>query len=100
LYQSLRALCAPSLPNPLVKCVFELKAIAVNGEFPGVPQHRKLAESTVYALKYIEASTVEKLYTFTVTEEVLEELTAVAEEYTKYFMDRKFKSLEILKTLC
>ena len=24
LYQSLRALCAPALPNPLVKCIFEL----------------------------------------------------------------------------
>lgn len=100
LYQSLRALCAASLPNPLVKCVFELKAIAVNGEFPGVPQNKKLAESTVYALHYIETSTVEKLYTFNVTEEVLQELKEVAGEYRRYFMDRQFKSLEILETLC
>lgn len=100
LYQSLRALCAPSLPNPLVKCVFELKAIVVNGEFPGVPQNKKLTDSTIYALNYIEASPVEKLYTFNVTEEVLRELTEVAEEYRRYFMDRQFKSLEILKTLC
>ena len=100
LYQSLRALCAPALQNRLVKCIFELKAIAVNGEFPGVPQKRKLADSTVYALHYIEASSIEKLYTFAVTETVLEELTEVAEEYREHFMDRKFKSLEILKTLC
>ena len=100
LYQSLRALCAPALPNPLVKCIFELKSIAVNGEYPGVPQNRKLTESTIYALHYIETSPIEKLYTFTVTEEVLAELTSVAEEYRKYFMDRQFKSLEILKTLC
>lgn len=100
LYQSLRALCAPALPNPLVKCIFELKSIAVNGEYPGVPRNRKLTESTIYALHYIETSPIEKLYTFTVTEEVLAELTSVAEEYRKYFMDRQFKSLEILKTLC
>lgn len=100
LYQSLRALCAPALPNPLVKCIFELKSIAVNGEYPGVPQNRKLTESTIYALRYIETSPIEKLYTFTVTEEVLAELISVAEEYRKYFMDRQFKSLEILKTLC
>lgn len=100
LYQSLRALCAPALPNPLVKCIFELKSIAVNGEYPGVPRNRKLTESTIYALHYIETSPIEKLYTFTVTEEVLTELTSVAEEYRKYFMDRQFKSLEILKTLC
>ncbi|MBO5337738.1 MAG: DNA repair protein RecO [Lachnospiraceae bacterium] len=100
LYQSLRALCAPALPNPLVKCIFELKAIAVNGEFPGIPTDRKLEESTQYAIHYIAESPVEKLYTFTVTDTVLVELKQVAKEYRKRFMDRKFKSLEILKTLC
>ncbi len=100
LYQSLRALCAPSLPNALIKSIYELKAIVVNGEFPGVPQKRKLAESTVYAINYIAASPIEKLYTFTVTDEVLAELSQVAGEYRKRFMDRKFKSLEILETLC
>lgn len=100
LYQSLRALCAPSLPNRLIKCIFELKAIAVNGEYPGPPGNRKLAESTLYTLHYIETSPIEKLYTFTVTDEVFCELSGVAEEYRKYFMDRQFKSLEILKALC
>lgn len=100
LYQSLRALCSPALPNPLVQCVFELKAIVVNGEFPGVPTDRKLEDSTVYAINYIAESPVEKLYTFTVTDSVLRELTGVAADYRKRFMDRKFKSLEILKTLC
>ena len=100
LYQSLRALCSPALPNPLVQCVFELKAIAVNGEFPGIPADRKLEESTVYALRYIVESPVEKLYTFTVTEPVLQELRQIAKEYRERILDRKFKSLEILKTLC
>lgn len=100
LYQSLRALCAPSLPNPLVKCIFELKAIAVNGEFPGVPTDRKYEESTVYALHYIVASSIEKLYTFQVTDTVFEELKGIAEQYCKRFMNHNFKSLEILTTLC
>lgn len=100
LYQSLRALCAPSLPNPLVRCIFECKAIAVNGEFPGPPRDEKLEESTVYALQYIAASPIEKLYTFTVTDMVLEQMKAVAARYMKQFVGRDFKSLEVLKTLC
>ena len=100
LYQSLRALGSASLPNPLVQCVFELKAIAVNGEFPGIPTDRKLEESTIYALRYIVESPVEKLYTFTVAESVLQELRQIAKEYRERILDRKFKSLEILKTLC
>lgn len=100
LYQSMRALCAPSLPNELIKCIFELKAIVVNGEYPGPPTDRTLDKSTVYALHYIATSTIEKLYTFTVNDNVLQELSRVAEEYRRRFTDREFKSLEILKTLC
>ncbi len=100
LYQSLRALCAESLPNPLVKCVFECKAIAVNGEFPGVPKDRELEQGTVYALQYIAASPVEKLYTFTVSNSVLAQLQQVADNYMKKFVGREFKSLEVLQTLC
>ncbi len=100
LYQSMRALCAPALSNELIKCIYELKAIVVNGEYPGPPKDRRLEESTLYALHYIATSSIEKLYTFTVTDKVLQELRQVAEEYRRRFTDREFKSLEILKTLC
>lgn len=100
LYQSLRALCAAALPNRLVRCVFECKALAVNGEFPGPPQDASLEESTVYALRYIAASTVEKLYTFTVTEKVLGQLEEIAEKYMRKYVGHHFKSLEVLQTLC
>ena len=99
LYQSLRALCAASLPDPLVRGVFECKAIAVNGEFPGPPADRELEESTVYCLQYIASSPIEKLYTFAVTDTVLEQLKQVAEEYMKRFVGRDFKSLEVLQNL-
>ncbi len=106
LYQSLRALCAPSLPNPLVRCVFECRAMAVNGEFPRdfrtgayLPGDEALGESAVYALGYIAASPVEKLYTFTVTDPVLEEMKGAAARYMKHFVGRNFKSLEVLQSL-
>ncbi|MBQ7918330.1 MAG: DNA repair protein RecO [Lachnospiraceae bacterium] len=99
LYQSLRALCAESIPNPLIQSIFEIKSIVVNGEFPGIPSDWKLTESTMYALSYIVESSVEKLYTFKVSEEVLCELREAAAFYRDKFMDREFKSLEILQSL-
>lgn len=99
LYQSLRALESKAIPNRLVKCVFECKTLGVNGEFPGVPRDKKLEQSTVYALQYIAASPVEKLYTFTVTETVLEQLEEVSAEYMKKYVGHHFKSLEILQVL-
>ena len=40
---------------------------------------------------------VEKLYTFIVTDSVLEQLGEIAAKYRKRFIDRRFKSLEILR---
>ena len=100
LYQTLRALCAPSLDNRLVKCIFEIKAIAINGEFPGLPTDRQLQESTEYTVEYIVTSPIEKLYTFTVTDPVLLELESLSALYRTHFIDKELKSLEILQTLC
>jgi DNA repair protein RecO (recombination protein O) len=99
LYQSLRALEKQSLKDRLVRYIFELKALAVNGEFPGMPREGEWEKSTEYAVYYIEHSSVEKLYTFTVTEKVLGELGKIADIYRERFIDRTFKSLEILDNL-
>ncbi len=100
LYQTLRALCAPSLDNRLVRCIYEIKAIAVNGEFPGLPTDRLLEQSTAYAVEYIVKSPIEKLYTFTVTNTVLLELESLSTLYRTRFIEKELKSLEILQTLC
>ncbi|MGN0330653.1 MAG: DNA repair protein RecO [Kineothrix sp.] len=99
LYQSLRALQLPSLRRELVRCIFEAKALVYNGEYPGLPEGRDWMESTVYAMNYIADSPVEKLYTFTVTEEVLDQLREITDLYRRRFVDREFKSLSILAEL-
>ncbi len=100
LYQSMRALCSPALPNRLVKCIYEIRTVVVNGEYPGIPVDRKFEDAAVYALNYIAESPIEKLYTFTVTDKVLEELEEIAEGYMSTFVDREMKSLKVLQTLC
>lgn len=97
LYQSLRALQLPSLHKELIRYIFEIKALTLNGEYPGLPENREYLDSTVYTMNYITESTVERLYTFTVSEEVLSELRAIADGFRKRFMDREMKSLTILE---
>lgn len=130
LYQTFRALVKKSLPNRLIRYIFELKAIAVNGEAPqvfqcvvcqksdhqavfsamkggivcescqrSVPDGICLNPSTLYTLQYIISSSIEKLYTFTVSDEVLGELEVVMERYMDVYVDRHFKSLDILKQI-
>lgn len=137
LYQTLRALESPAFSNRLVRAVFELKALAINGEAPNVfscakcgqkenlvwysgraarmicadcaaklqqggqsqelSNYRKVLESTVYTMQYIIATGIGKLYTFSVTEEVLLQLRQILAEYAKYYINHSFKSLKILE---
>lgn len=130
LYQTLRALINPHIPDRLIRYIFELKALTVNGQAPQVFQcvtcgdkdrpavfsaakgglvcnecdgnvldGMVLDNSTLYSMQYIESSTIEKLYTFNVTEKVLNELGRVMERLMEVYVDKRFKSLEILETL-
>lgn len=99
LYQSLRAISVPSLSNQLVRAVYELKVVIVNGEFPGIPEGRSYLPSTEYAVEYIMNSSIEKLYTFTVTDEVLNELKVISGKICKMCLSTHFHSLDVLDTL-
>lgn len=129
LYASLRALENPHLPKKLVRYVFELKAMVINGEYPEVfcctvcgsterltgyshagngvvcadcmreARAEKLLESTIFTMQYVVATPVEKLYTFTVSDGVLDEFSRIQERFRKTYVDRKFKTLEILESL-
>lgn len=98
LYQSLRALTHNALSRRLVRCIFEIKLIVLNGEFPGIPTGN-FEESTLYALHYIVNTPVEKLYTFTVKDSVLSELEKIASKYRRDCLPGRFKTLEILQSL-
>ena len=98
-YQSLKALSVKSLNRKLVQCIFVMKAMVINGEFPGIPAEGNWQESTEYAVSYIMSSSIEKLYTFTVSSEVLAELRMVMDRWRERYLDKNMKSLEILESV-
>lgn len=98
LYQSLRALLKPSVPNRLVKPVYELKLMEINGEYRELPLGR-LNDSTLYAWQYVLAAPVESLYTFTLTDQVLGEFVRCVEQNKERFIDKTFHSLDILNAV-
>lgn len=98
LYQSLRALMKPALPNSLVQLVFELRMMVANGEYTEHPG-RAVCDSANYAWEYIIAAPVEGLYNFVLKEPVQQELKQCVEQNKKRFIDREFHSLDILKAM-
>ena len=149
LYMTLRALSKPALHKKLVRRIFELRFMAVNGEMPQVEQcvlcgreemlkapkawfspseggicceecrrkriqERQAAEvtggkyqpendgvwvgtSTIYTMQYILASPLEKLFTFTVSDEVLSELCDAMDRFLAKHVGHKMKSEEMLE---
>ena len=72
LYQTLRALSSGKIDRRLVRYIYELKTLVVNGEYPDVTKEKDVVSpATLYTLQYIVATNVEKLYTFTVSAEAV-----------------------------
>ncbi len=126
LYQSLRAIESASIPNRLVRRIYELRMLVINGIYPnvftcqGCGKETELTvfsvvragmicrdcqskghvievnDSTLYTLQYIVTAKLEQLYTFTVSEEVLCRLEKIMDSYLKKYMVHTFKSEQFL----
>lgn len=127
LYITMKALLNDKISDRLIRTIFQLKAMVINGEYPNVfecgvcgkrenlmyiSQHysgcicgdcaksvkdaKRISPTALYALQYIVASPMEKLYTFTLKQEAERETAEWMDRYMNRNTDRKFKSLEIL----
>ncbi|MBF1016227.1 MAG: DNA repair protein RecO [Lachnospiraceae bacterium] len=95
LYVALRALEKGTIERKLVCCIYEIRALVTQGEFPGVIQ--KVRSDTAYTIDFIVHSPLNHLYTFTVSDAVLVELCAFCKELRKRCIDRPLKSLAMLE---
>lgn len=129
LYTALKALIAGHQSLSLIKNIYELRLMALEGQglyadhcvmcgaknapfYHGekggmlcddcakkTPGGRRLSETVIYTLSYIAASSFEKLFSFNLREEAEAELSAVVEDFRGRYVGRQFNSLEILKGL-
>lgn len=98
LYRALTALGKPAIPRDLVRRIFELRTLVIDGAYDPEPPLRN-AELCRYTWNHIISAPEEKLFTFTVTDEILAELSENVDASLKRFVDRKMNSLEILKQM-
>ncbi|NLL72582.1 MAG: DNA repair protein RecO [Clostridiales bacterium] len=59
----------------------------------------RLSISSIYTLQYIISKDIGKLYTFRVSKEILNELITCVRRYRNHYIDREFKSSELLRIL-
>ncbi len=98
LYRSFQALNTDKIDNRLIRAVVELRMVIENGVYPGVPE-RNILPGTVSAMEHIAKADIRDIYSFRVSDEVMEELKNIADEYRKRYIQGRFKSLEVMSEM-
>lgn len=127
LYLTMKHLAEGKISVELIRSIFELKMMVINGEYPDffackvcgkkdnldyldvskegvvctdchgtIKEKDRLKKSTLYALQYIVSSPLNKLFTFTVKDEILEQLKNITNSLIERRVDKHFNSLDFL----
>ncbi|MGN0484294.1 MAG: DNA repair protein RecO [Lachnospiraceae bacterium] len=126
LYQTLRTLEKGVIEPRLIRCIYELKVLVINGIYPNVftcqncgseealthfsaedggvlctecrrQKSHKMGESTLYTLQFIVSAQLQKLYSFTVKDAVLADLEKIIQPYFKQHTEYTFKTLPFIE---
>ncbi|HIV16432.1 MAG TPA: DNA repair protein RecO [Candidatus Alectryocaccobium stercorigallinarum] len=95
LFVSLKALLNEKLPDRLVRRIFEMKLLALNGEY--FPEPDKMPERIYPVCRYITDSPAGKVYSFNVDEDILSGLENVCDKALKRTIDKELKSKKIME---
>lgn len=95
LYLSLKALLNPDIDDRLVRRIFEIRLMTINGEYS--PQGADLSQAAAYTCQYIMQVPAGKLFAFRLQEEILKEVEKHLDRYLSRILDRRIRSLEILE---
>ena len=73
------------------------QTVSTGGKYQPEKDGLWIGTSTIYTMQYILATPLEKLFTFTVSEEVLTELSEAMERFLDKHVGHKMKSEEMLE---
>lgn len=129
LYVTLKALIKGHMPNTLIKAVYENRLMDIEGQgihcyscvkcsakelthfnckqggllctdcAKKTNTTQKVSSTLVYTLQFIQSAPLGELFSFSLSDEVLNELISVTDCFLNEYVDKKFKSLEILSSL-
>lgn len=98
LFVTLKALLKKKVDRHLIRAIYEIRMLVHNGVF-AIDPLRCPNETVLYALQFVVSSPVERLYSFTLTEDALAAFEKIAQKYVEQAVDRPLKSLDILETI-
>ena len=99
LYVTLAELEKHRHPMPLIRSIFELRTLVLEGVFSPDSVRTQVQDGTDHALRYIAASTPGKVYAFRVSDAVQDELSRTAVYLFTSYAGHRFTSLDILDSI-
>ena len=101
LYVAVNSLTNPELERRLTKSVYEIRAVADQGECPPLDEifnspDKSFSSNTLTTFNYILTSEAGRLFKFTVGEETVNQLETISEKIVAYAIDKRLKSKEML----
>ena len=98
LYASLLALSRAHIPLELVRAVYELRMMAINGEYSAEP-FGECEAAADYAWRYVLGAPLEKLFSFDLEKKAAAQFEAAVGRLREHYIDHSFRSLELLGTV-
>lgn len=98
LYLAFKALEKERIPKTLIRHIFELRMMVIDGEYTEWPPITT-GQSAAYAWNYVITSPLKKIFQFTLASPALDEFIKAVATLRRRTIDKEFHSLEILNSL-
>ncbi len=100
LYVALLGLEKDAIPNDRVRYAFEVRLMVQGGEFPtDITQDENLLLATRQAFYHMITAPLGRLFSFEVTESVMDEIRSRQDRIRRGSVDRNFHSLQVLQNM-
>jgi DNA repair protein RecO (recombination protein O) len=100
LYVSLLALEKEAIPDERIRYAFEVRLMTMGGEFPtDITQDGSLQLPARQAFYHMITAPLGKLFSFAVTEPVMQEIITRQDQIRTRLVDRNFRSLDVLSSM-
>ena len=99
IYVTLKAVMRGELPLPLVRAVFEIRMLSINGEYAPPEENGRYGMAAYSLLIHACSGPLTRLYAFAASEEAQAEFEKAASEAVRVRTDRRFKSLAVIEKI-
>ncbi|MCR5294463.1 MAG: DNA repair protein RecO [Lachnospiraceae bacterium] len=95
LFVALKAVIKGKIPLPLLRRIFELRMLVINGDYAPSDEDADLNRDARYALCFVSSAGLSELFSFVLDPDAEQVFSKKVEEALERTIDRRFKSLEM-----